>query len=528
MASSNLKSLVLKQSTTATETVNPAALSYLYQAIKEIVDYWSDYGITQQDKDLYLAKYGLSKFIDISGAIAVTFCYSDELAYICRHVNGSSTNMSSPLSISVTSGYYLNFADSYWKAVMEDVFYKNKLSGVIVTAQIDDNKGISTQDVQAYSYTTQKYTPGENDKIDYFYGINKELYSTDRAFKYHLGDDNETWRTNKKNDLANRFDYFLFPNEENNLANIKIMDFTPFARIFEKWGKVPLLITADAQLGPLACKHMDEFWIYCPSKANRGMNPSNMMCDSDDNDGKTIFNGGAYLTTFKKMFFFVAYMNEGNLGHSYWQTPNGASYSQIFSATYFVADIWAYGGALFSQGILTQNFILVDSKKITPIVTPSNYTEEEAEEYFANAVENGVFSSWEWTRYSTNTQNFGAYVTWADGNFGGLGDLNYIVVPDDRYYYYIFSPYIRDAAFNTSGYYCAFDNKTVNNQQQSMSSRIQGMKVKYKKYSEFMQTHSADLIDTESGKYWWQCNNSLNNVINALYPEDNTSGIYNI
>jgi len=55
--------------------------------------------------------------------------------------------MSSPLSISVTSGYYLNFADSYWKAVMEDVFYKNKLSGVIVTSQIDDNKGISTQDV---------------------------------------------------------------------------------------------------------------------------------------------------------------------------------------------------------------------------------------------------------------------------------------------------------------------------------------------------------------------------------------------
>jgi len=41
----------------------------------------------------------------------------------------------------------LNFADPYFKTVMEDNFYKNKLSGVIVTAQIDDNKGISTQDV---------------------------------------------------------------------------------------------------------------------------------------------------------------------------------------------------------------------------------------------------------------------------------------------------------------------------------------------------------------------------------------------
>jgi hypothetical protein len=55
--------------------------------------------------------------------------------------------MSSPLSINVTSGYYLNFADPYFKTVMEDTFYKNKLSGVIITSQIDDNKGISTQDV---------------------------------------------------------------------------------------------------------------------------------------------------------------------------------------------------------------------------------------------------------------------------------------------------------------------------------------------------------------------------------------------
>jgi len=43
-----------------------------------------------------------------------------------------------------------------------------------------------------------------------------------------------------------------------------------------------------------------------------------------------------------------------------------------------------------------------------------------------------------------------------------------------------------------------------------------------------MNTHASDFIDSETGKYWWQCNNSLNNVINALYPEDNNYGIYNI
>jgi len=86
----------------------------------------------------------LTNFIDISGAINVSYCYSNELSYICKQVNGSSTNLSNPLSINVTSGYYLNFTDDYWKAALEETFYKNKISGVIVTSQIDDNKGIST------------------------------------------------------------------------------------------------------------------------------------------------------------------------------------------------------------------------------------------------------------------------------------------------------------------------------------------------------------------------------------------------
>ena len=364
---SNLRSLVIKQNGNISETLNPATFSYLYQAIKEIVDYWDNYSITEQQKTDYLNKYGLQKFIDISGAINVSYCYSNELSYICKQVNGSITNLSSPLSINVTSGYYLNFADEYWKDALEKTFYKNKISGVIVASQIDDNKGISTQDVLSYSFTTQKYTPGENDKIDYFYGVNKETFSTDRCFQNHSSDTN--WQTNRKNELANYFDYFLLPNNENNLANIKVMDFTPFARIIEKWSKLPIIITADKVYGPQACKRMDEFWLYCPSKANITFRPSLMMFGTDDSDGRSIFNGGAYMTTFKKMYIFCGVLNEGNIGYGYYRFEGGASYTQIFGATYLVADIGyligagsngGMNGAIFVQGISTQ---YADSKE---------------------------------------------------------------------------------------------------------------------------------------------------------------------
>ena len=524
MSSSNLKSLVIKQNRNISETLNPAAFSYLYQAIKEIVDYWDDYSITEPQKTAYLNKYGLTNFIDISGAINVSYCYSNELSYICKQVNGSSTNLSNPLSINVTSGYYLNFTDDYWKAALEETFYKNKISGVIVTSQIDDNKGISTQDVLSYSFTTQKYTPGENDKIDYFFGVNKETFSTDRCFKSHQSD--TSWQTNRKSTLANYFDYFLLPNDENNLANIKVMDFTPFARIIEKWNKWPVIITADKVYGPVACKRMDEFWLYSPSKGNKTFNPSNMMFGTDDSDGRSIFNGGAYMTTFKKMYIFCGQLNEGNIGHGYHTYPGGASYTQIFGATYFVADIGYLSGAIFAQGISTQFLILIDSKKLEPVVTPDTYSDQEAAEYFQNAVDNGIFTKWSWTKYSNDPLDYGGYIAWQSGDFGGYGDLTTIVVPDDRYYYYVYAPYVSEAL--GTAYYAIYDQKTINSQTQSVAARITSLKQKYKKYSEFMNTHASDFIDSETGKYWWQCNNSLNNVINALYPEDNNYGIYNI
>jgi len=49
-----------------------------------------------------------------------------------------------------------------------------------------------------------------------------------------------------------------------------------------------------------------------------------------------------------------------------------------------------------------------------------------------------------------------------------------------------------------------------------LSARVAGLKAKYQKYSDFIPSHAADFVDADTGKYWWQCNNSLNNIINAL------------
>ena len=79
MASSNLKSLVIKQDRNLTEIITDGNFRLLYNAIKEIVTYWSDLTITQSQKNAYLNKYGLTKFIDITGTIKVNNVYLAEL-----------------------------------------------------------------------------------------------------------------------------------------------------------------------------------------------------------------------------------------------------------------------------------------------------------------------------------------------------------------------------------------------------------------------------------------------------------------
>ena len=56
MASSNLKSIVIKQSTSYIETMTDVNFRLLYNAIKEVVDYWAQLSISQEDKTTYLNK----------------------------------------------------------------------------------------------------------------------------------------------------------------------------------------------------------------------------------------------------------------------------------------------------------------------------------------------------------------------------------------------------------------------------------------------------------------------------------------
>lgn len=521
MASSNLKSIIIKQDNNISETINPAAFSLLYQAIKEVVDYWSDLAITEQEKNQYKAKYNIENFIDISGAISVTYCYSNEYSSICKWVNGSSLNHFNPLSITITTGFYLSFADPILKEVMENVFYKNKLSGIINTSQIDDNKGITTTDISAYNFVQQKYEPSETDKIDYLFGVNKETFTQERCIKNST---TEEAIANSKKEKANKLDYFLVPNEENRLADIQILDLTPLAKIQERGWGVPQIITVDNVYGPICQKRMQEFWYYCPQKTGRGIAPSSFCLYTDDPNGRAIFvDGDGFVSEFQKMFFKLGYVDEGNVGHGLW--PYGATYTQQFVCKYLVLDVWRFAGAILSQGIKATYIILVDSLALSPVVTPSNYTEEEAKEYFQNAVENGIFTEWNYWRNNSPT-NFGSYVT-SSGVIGGEGDIAKMVVPDDRYYYYIFSPYVKDALTSPS-YSILFDYKTVNNVQQTIDQRITALKRKYVKYSDFLLTNGNEMYNSEEQKWWWQCNSSLNNIINENYPEDNTYNIYDL
>ena len=50
MASSNLKSIVIKQNTSYIETMTDVNFRLLYNAIKEVVDYWAQLSISQEDK----------------------------------------------------------------------------------------------------------------------------------------------------------------------------------------------------------------------------------------------------------------------------------------------------------------------------------------------------------------------------------------------------------------------------------------------------------------------------------------------
>ena len=141
MASSNLKSLVIKQDRNLTEIITDGNFRLLYNAIKEIVTYWSDLTITQSQKNAYLNKYGLTKFIDITGTIKVNNVYLAELQYICEHVNGNKYDIEgAPDGLNITPGYnlYLTVADAYMNECIVNTIYFNKITRRCYTFRLNN------------------------------------------------------------------------------------------------------------------------------------------------------------------------------------------------------------------------------------------------------------------------------------------------------------------------------------------------------------------------------------------------------
>lgn len=267
MASSNLKSLVIKQDRNLTEIITDGNFRLLYNAIKEIVTYWSDLTITQSQKNAYLNKYGLTKFIDITGTIKVNNVYLAELQYICEHVNGNKYDIEgAPDGLNITPGYnlYLSVADAYMNECIVNTIYFNKIT----------QDGVTLLDLTTAQFAWTDYALGNSDIPLCGNYVEEILPYTNTKIT----------EENRRNWLNNLPDYYLFP-DQHNISQIQIYDFTPYYQYFgdfyqkrgannkygigigwangfglpKLWTNIPgLAATCHPQ------KNIHEFWFYIP------------------------------------------------------------------------------------------------------------------------------------------------------------------------------------------------------------------------------------------------------------------------
>lgn len=271
MASSNLKSLVIKQDRNLTEIITDGNFRLLYNAIKEIVTYWSDLTITQSQKNAYLNKYGLTKFIDITGTIKVNNVYLAELQYICEHVNGNKNDIEgAPDGLNITPGYnlYISVADAYMQECIVNTIYFNKIT----------QDGVTLLDLATAQFAWTDYALG-NSEIPLCGNYVEEILPYTNT---------NITEENRRNWLNNLPDYYLFP-DQHNISQIQIYDFTPYYQYFgdfytkrqsnNKYGiniewspafGVPKLWTNIPGLAATCHpqKNIPEFWFYIPHSYN--------------------------------------------------------------------------------------------------------------------------------------------------------------------------------------------------------------------------------------------------------------------
>lgn len=546
---SNLKSLYIKQNPGHSESLSATEFVTLYNAIMDISTYWQT-NISQQAQ--YLRDMNLSAVVDITGNITVNKAAMSQVQAVCYWANGSATDYTSKLNISV-SKYYLEFKDPVCKQVMENIFKQLRANNVINSEPDDEETGITTDDVKSLTRSSNEVPRPEC----IIQGVFAEERATDNSWFSAWGEPPAMTET-KKNELRCTFDYFLYNSEQNRLKEMKVLDFTPFCNYFtfSQQGEPKLISyaprTAKMKNGSESVKNLDELWAYVhgqwvnesdPARQKTGTTWSNELTIdwSHHNQETSIASGEANGSRVTK--FFVKTMGT-------YDQSNGAQYGgakKTWIVEHKAIDIGRYvRHQVFSYTFNSKNLIIIDSMKerytidegLNSILyrmlaqeTTTGLTNQdrisymnEAKNYIQkNYLDTGIITSFSGDNGTgIYKNNFATYVTqqW-DGNIV-TEDCGNIFVRDELYWWYVCAPLIgqkvvtdgrKPSTIAGVGTNSTFDDSAVTAYMED------NVNYKYKCLSQYKTLFEYNPLyyNRDLGKFWWQCNSALNTVIQKEY-----------
>ena len=540
MASSNLKSIVIKQSTSYIETLTDVNFRLLYNAIKEVVDYWAQLSISEEDKTTYKNKYNLTKFIDIEGKISLRNVYLAELQYVCLHVNGNKNETNGSLIIEPGYNFYIQLSDSYMHSLFTETIGYDRT--------IQD--GVTLSDVDQLLWQWNEW--GQSREYNPLAGNYAETWI---QYTDPSGD-----LTNKQNCVMNIADKFVFSNDDIN--NIRVYDFSPYYHMIAQYQRnavttnfgynwrtgyqekgmcTPKLLT---NIPPLAAsskkRNADEMWIYCPHDYQYIFSSVHLIAGTptcsvfngvytdqefqtavqqawgDVNANKCMvidklfvksYSMGSnrhYNKQYKDRVIVVNHLclDLGRPGSNDWQLPHDREINDAFER------YPTYPKNKFM--ILVINTRMVPPSFENDTDARAFYTDPSQIRYIRNASNNPVVNQ-EYTEVDgTMVHNMFAYVPNSDA-YSGWCPVEKIYVQDEFYYAFKYMDLVYEA-----------DGVT-----QRGGNKLMGKSGLLHSWSEYKQSY-PEYYNNTTKKFWWQTNTTMNTIISTYHKEDDPNGYYKI